>query len=81
MKIGSLSLETSRSFYLKGTLPDGQDFFCPGYRPLVSGEPDTDLSTALEGYIAITPLQLDKTKYELILLLQDWTWSVPQFPG
>ena len=75
VKIRSLSLEASRSFYVKGTLPDGQDYFWPGYRPLVSGEPDTDLSAVLEGYIAITPLQLDTTEYELIPLLQDWTSS------
>jgi len=75
VKIGSLSTKASRSFYVKGTLPDGQDYFWPGYRPWVSGEPDTDLSAVLEGYIAITPLQLDTTEYELIPLLQDWTSS------
>ena len=77
VKIRSLSTEASPSFYVKGTLPDGQDYFWPDYRPLVSGEPDTDLSAVLEGYIAITPLQLDTTEYELIPLLQDWTWSFP----
>ena len=55
-------------------MPDGQDYFWPGYRPLVSGEPDTDLSTLLEGYITITPLRLDTTEDELIPLLQDWTF-------
>ena len=75
VKIGSLSTKASRSFYVKGTLPNGQDYFWPGYRPLVSGEPDTDLSAVLEGYITLTPLQLDTTEYELIPLLQDWTSS------
>ncbi len=76
VKIRSLSMEASPSFYVKGTLPDGQNYFRPGYRPLASGEPDTDLSALLEGYIAITPLQLDTTEYELIPLIQDWTWSL-----
>ncbi len=75
VKIGSLSTKASPSFYVKGTLPNGQDYFWPGYRPLVSGEPDTDLSAVLEGYITLTPLQLDTTEYELIPLLQDWTSS------
>jgi len=72
VKIGSLSREASPSFYIRGTLPDGQDYFWSGYRPLVSGEPDTDLSALLEGYIAITPLQLDTTDDGLIPLLEDW---------
>jgi broad specificity polyphosphatase/5'/3'-nucleotidase SurE len=59
---------------VKGTTPDGQDYFRQDYRPLESGEPDTDLSAFLEGYIAITPLQLDTTEYEWIPLLQDWTF-------
>jgi len=75
VKIESLSTKAYPSFYVKGTLPDGQDYFWSGYRPLVSGEPDTDLSAVLEGYIAITPLQLDTTEYELIPLLQAWTSS------
>lgn len=72
--IRSLSLAPPHNVYVKGTMPDGQDYFWPGYRPLVSGEPDTDLSTLLEGYITITPLRLDTTEDELIPLLQDWTF-------
>ncbi len=41
VKIRSLSTEASPSFYVKGTLPDGQDYFWPDYRPLVSGENPT----------------------------------------
>ncbi len=77
VKIGSLRLEASRSIYVKRTTPDGQDYFWPDYRPLASGEPDTDLSALLEGYITITPLQLDTTEHELIPLLQEWTSSLP----
>lgn len=72
--IRSLSLAPPHNVYVKRTMPDGQDYFWPGYRPLVSGEPDTDLSTLLEGYITITPLRLDTTEDELIPLLQDWTF-------
>ncbi len=75
VKIGSLSREASPSFYVKGILPDGQDYFWPDYRPLVSGEPDTDLSALLEGYIAVTPLQLDTTDDGLIPLLRSWQLS------
>jgi 5'/3'-nucleotidase len=77
VRIGSLSLAPPHNFYVKGTMPDGQDYFRQDYRPLESGEPDTDLSAFLEGYITITPLQLDTTEYEWIPLLQDWTWSFP----
>ena len=74
VRIGSLSLAPPHNFYVKGTTPDGQDYFRQDYRPLESGEPDTELSAFLEGYIAITPLQLDTREYELIPLLQDWTF-------
>lgn len=72
VKIGSLSPEASRSIFVKGTMPDGQEYFRPGYRPLSGGEPDTDLFALLEGYITITPLHVDATEYESIPLLQDW---------
>ncbi len=75
VKIGSLSRKASPSFYVKGTLPDGGDYFWPSYRPLVSGEPDTDLSALLEGYISVTPLQLDTTDDGLIPLLRSWQLS------
>ncbi len=55
-------------------MPDGQDYLWPGQRPLVSREPDTDLSAFLEGYITITPLRLDTTEDVLIPLLQNWTF-------
>ncbi len=72
VRIGSLSLAPPHNVYVKGTMPDGQDYFWPGYRPLVSGEPDTDLTAVLEGYIAVTPMQLDTTDDGLIPLLRSW---------
>ena len=53
VKVEPLSLELSRSLFVKGTMPNGQDYFWPSYQPLVGGEPNTDLSAVLEGYIAI----------------------------
>ena len=75
VKIGPLSLEVSRSLYVKGTMPNGQEYFWQSYRPAVGGEPNTDLSAVLEGYIAITPLQLDTTASDLIPLLESWQLS------
>ena len=72
VKVEPLSLELSRSLFVKGTMPNGQDYFWPSYQPLVGGEPNTDLSAVLEGYIAITPLQLDATASGLIPLLKSW---------
>ncbi|MDA2924752.1 5'/3'-nucleotidase SurE [Acidobacteria bacterium AH-259-L09] len=72
VKIGSLSLEVSRSLYVKGKMPNGQGYFWPTYQPIIRAEPNTDLSAVLQGYIAITPLQLDTTDNALIPLLKSW---------
>ena len=74
-KIVSLSLEVSRSLYVKGEMPGGQDYFWQSYQPATGGEPNTDLRALLEGYIAITPLQLDTTDHGLIPLLESWQLS------
>ncbi len=74
-KIVSLSLEVSRSFYVKGEMPGGQDYFWQSYQPATGGAPNTDLRALLEGYIAITPLQLDTTDHGLIPLLESWQLS------
>ncbi len=71
-RIVSLSLEVSRSLYVKGQMPNGQGYFWQSYQPAAGGEPETDLWALLEGYIAITPLQLDTTDHGLIPLLQSW---------
>ncbi len=71
-KIVSLSLEVSRSLYVKGKMPNGQGYFWQSYQPASGGEPETDLWALLEGYIAITPLQLDTTDNGSIPLLKSW---------
>lgn len=71
-RIVSLSLEVSRSFYVKGEMPGGQDYFWQSYQPATGGAPNTDLRALLEGYIAITPLQLDTTDHGLIPILESW---------
>ena len=71
-KIVSLSLEVSRSLYVRGEMQGGQDYFWQSYQPAAGGEPNTDLRALLEGYIAITPLQLDTTDHGLIPLLESW---------
>ena len=71
-KIVSLSLEVSRSLYVKGEMPNGQGYFWQSYQPASGGEPETDLWALLEGYIAITPLQLDTTDSGSIPLLKSW---------
>lgn len=72
VKIGSLHLEVPRSLYVKRKMPDGKAYFWPSHRPVVRAEPNTDLWALLEGYIAITPLQLDTTDNGLISLLKSW---------
>lgn len=39
-------------------------------------EPDTDFGAIHEGYISVTPLQLDLTAQQAIHDLQEWKWSL-----
>jgi 5'-nucleotidase len=53
--------------------PFGRDYFwIGGSPPGGAGEPGTDLHAVAEGYVSVTPVQLDLTKHELIDHIASW---------
>jgi 5'-nucleotidase len=53
--------------------PFGRDYFwIGGAPPGGTGEPGTDLHAVAEGYVSITPVQLDLTNHKLIEHIASW---------
>jgi 5'-nucleotidase len=58
--------------------PRGRPYYwIGGDVPTGVPEKDTDFGALVEGYIAITPLQLDLTACELLKTLRTWDWTKP----
>jgi 5'-nucleotidase len=53
--------------------PWGRDVFWIGGGTITwSGETDTDHAVVREGYVSVTPLQLDITNHALLDTVRDW---------
>jgi 5'-nucleotidase len=60
------------------TDPRGRPYFwIGGDAPTGIPEEGTDIGALSEGYVSITPLQLDLTMYTAIPTLGDWDWDMP----
>ena len=51
--------------------------FCPigGEYPSANMDEDSDYHAIENGYVSITPIQLDLTDYKAIPALQEWSWE------
>ncbi|MCA9938950.1 MAG: 5'/3'-nucleotidase SurE [Anaerolineales bacterium] len=65
--------------------PRGQDYYwISGEAPTGVPEKGTDIGALAEGYVSVTPLQLDLTAYHHMLGLTEWGWrngSLPPEPA
>jgi 5'-nucleotidase len=60
------------------TDPRGRAYFwIGGEAPTGIPEEGTDIGALSEGYVSITPLQLDLTAYPALHLLRNWQWQQP----
>jgi len=59
--------------------PRGKPYYWIG-GDVPTGVPDegTDIGSILNGFVSITPLQLDLTAHSLIPQLQTWDWNPPE---
>jgi len=58
---------------IRRTDPFGRDYFwIGGSPPGGAGEPGTDLYAVAEGYVSVTPVQLDLTNHDLIDHIASW---------
>ena len=56
--------------------PRGRVYYWLTYNPPFHLEgPETDVTSLCEGYITVTPLQFDLTKYQYMNEITNWTWS------
>ena len=56
--------------------PRGRPYYwISGDTPTGIPEDDTDIGALAEGYVSITPLQLDLTAYPAMHVLQNWQWE------
>ena len=56
--------------------PFGRDYFwIGGAPPGGAGEPGTDLHAVADGYVSVTPVQIDLTNHELIAHIANWRLS------
>jgi 5'-nucleotidase len=56
--------------------PRGREYYwIGGDTPTGVPEEGTDFGTLAEGYVSITPLQLDLTAYEMLDTLRTWDWE------
>jgi len=56
--------------------PRGRTYYWMTYEPPYNLQgPETDVSSLCEGYITVTPLHFDLTRYELIGEIRRWKWD------
>ena len=65
--------------FVKHTAPDGRDYYWLTADSFASaaGAAEGDLDAIEEGYVAVTPLQFDLTRYELLEGLRQVDWPLP----
>jgi len=57
--------------------PRGRPYYwIGGDFPTGVAEDDTDVGALVEGYVSVTPLQLDLTAYTAVKIIKDWIWDL-----
>jgi 5'-nucleotidase len=66
---------TMETRFVRHSAPDGRDYYWLCGAEVWHGDPcDSDLDAIMDGYVAITPLHFDMTRYEMMKDLQQWNW-------
>lgn len=76
MRITRQGLRIYRDELVRREDPRGRPYYwIGGDAPSGKVEPGTDIGALHEGYVSITPVQLDLTAHRLIETMQGWTWA------
>ena len=74
-KITRQGLRVYRDLLVERKDPRGRPYYwIGGEAPTGVHEEGTDVGALMDGYVSITPLQLDLTHQQTILMLQSWEW-------
>jgi 5'-nucleotidase len=77
IRISRQGLRIYRDELVKREDPRGRPYYwIGGQAPTGVAESGTDFGDLAEGYVSVTPIQLDMTAYPLIDQLKTWNWEV-----
>lgn len=78
VKIVPMGIERYGEHFIKRKDPRGRDYYwATGEPPPAHGQQETDLSALEKGFVTVTPLQYDMTKYDVLQEMAQW--SLPMF--
>jgi 5'-nucleotidase len=76
LRISRQGLRIYRDELIRREDPRGRPYYwIGGQAPTGVAESGTDFGDVAEGYVSITPIQLDLTAYALLDSLRVWNWS------
>jgi len=79
VKIVPMGLEHYGEHYVKRQDPRGRDYFwATGDPPPQAGEQETDLTALMKGFVTLTPLQYEMTKYPTLREMEQWDLQVEE---
>jgi 5'-nucleotidase len=79
LRITRQGLRVYRDLLVSREDPRGRPYYwIGGDAPTGVPEAGTDFGALAEGYVSITPLQLDLTAYRALDSLRTWTWDTPE---
>ena len=77
LKIGPMGVEHYGEHYLKRQDPRGRNYYwATGDPPPQMGERETDLSALTKGFVTLTPLQYEMTKYSTLREMEQWNLRI-----
>ncbi|MGC9400438.1 MAG: 5'/3'-nucleotidase SurE [Anaerolineae bacterium] len=79
VQVTRMGLRIYRDELIRRVDPFGRPYYWIGGDPPIGvEEPGTDIFALAEGYISVTPLQLDFTAYEFLEALRSWAFAPPE---
>lgn len=76
IRVTRLGLRVYRDELVRRDDPQGRPYFwIGGEAPTGVPEEGTDVGALNEGFVAVTPLQMDMTAYNLMAEISDWKWD------
>ena len=79
VRIVPMSVARYGEHFVKRQDPRGRDYFwATGDPPPQRSDHETDLTALKEGFVTLTPLQYDMTRYEVLRAMEHWTLQLPE---
>jgi len=73
VRIVPMGVERYGEHFVKRQDPRGRDYYwAAGEPPPDTGDRETDLTALKKGFVTVTPLQYDMTKYDVLREMSDW---------